>query len=77
MQPMDDVFIGAAEAVTQAVAEVITHLQPVGVEVLEEKKEGPVPGGSFWGIRWKGGRKIPPSPLWCHRKSSRYPSPKY
>lgn len=61
MQPMDGVFVGAAERVTQAVAKVITHLQPAGVEVLEEKKEGPVQDGSFWGIRWKGGRKMAPA----------------
>lgn len=51
MQLMKNVFIGAAEPVTQAVAKVITHLQPGAVEVPEKKKEGPVQDGSFWGMR--------------------------
>lgn len=44
---MDVVFIGAAEPVTKSVAKIVTHLEPVAVEVLEEKKEGPVQDGSF------------------------------
>lgn len=58
---MDDVLTGAADPATRALAKVITHVQLGEVKVLEEEKEGPVQDGSFWGIRWKGGRKMAPA----------------
>ena len=80
MQQMDDAAEpDAAEPVTQVAVKIITHLQPVGFEVLEEKKYRPIQDGSFWGIRWKGGRKmalavvpqeIQQLPIHKHQKSS-------
>lgn len=76
MQLMKNVFIGAAEPVTQAVAKVITHLQPGSVEVPEKKKEGPVQVGSFWGMRWNGSKRshaIPRNPSDCCTFTSKGP----
>ncbi|KAK4807084.1 hypothetical protein QYF61_018425, partial [Mycteria americana] len=63
VQYIDDVLIGgrSAEPVKQAMDTIITHPQSTGVEVPEEKKQGPSQEVTFLGVRWIGGRKTVPA----------------
>ncbi|KFM05996.1 hypothetical protein AS27_14372, partial [Aptenodytes forsteri] len=63
VQYIDDVLIGghSAEPVKQAMDIVITHLQSIGVEVPEEKKQGPSQEVTFLRVRWIGGKEMVPA----------------